>query len=179
MKPRGGGHSTLGYAPCATKKTLLFFFRFHRKTPIFTNFHPMTPYFLKILTFLTKCWEIFGHESPYFWCISLKDPLFWRNLSPKDPYIRVAWWHSYHFHMWVPPPPGNWSSNWKILFHMCGTYNCNYLKHTFRSFSFQLNRFSVKYRFPFISMISFHNFAFFTVKSLYSVTQRSVSQENA
>ena len=40
-----GGHSTLGYAPCATKKTLLFFARSHRKTPIFTNFHPMTPYF--------------------------------------------------------------------------------------------------------------------------------------
>ena len=77
--PGGGGHSTLGYAPCATKKTLLFFARFHRKTPIFTNFHPMTPYFSKISTFLTKCWEIFSHfgpESPYFWCISLKDPLF-------------------------------------------------------------------------------------------------------
>ena len=115
-----GVHSTLGYAPCATKKTLLFFACFHRKTPIFTNFHPMTPCFSKILTFLTKCWEIFGHfgpESPYFWCISLKDPLFlcplslkdplfWRNLSPKDPYIWGAWWHSYvTFICECPPPP--------------------------------------------------------------------------
>ena len=41
----GGGHSTLGYTPYATKKTLLFFAHFHQKTPIFTNFHPMTPYF--------------------------------------------------------------------------------------------------------------------------------------
>ena len=114
----GGGHSTLGYAPCATKKTLLFFARFHRKTPIFTNCHPMTPYFSKISTFLTKCWEIFGHfgpESPYFLCIllkdplflctlSLKDPLFWHNLSPKDPYIWGTWWHSYVTFICECPP---------------------------------------------------------------------------
>ena len=121
IKSPGGGHSTLGYAPCATKKTLLFFARFHRKTPIFTNFHPMTPCFSKILTFLTKCWEIFSHfgpESPYFLSISLKDPLFlcalslkdplfWRNLSPKDPYIWGAWWHSYvTFICEYPLPPG-------------------------------------------------------------------------
>ena len=113
-----GGHSTWGYAPCATKKTLLFCARFHRKTPIFTNFHQMTPYFSKISTFLTKCWKIFGHfgpESPYFWCISLKDPiflcalslkdpLFWRNLSPKDPYIWGAWWHSYVTFICECPP---------------------------------------------------------------------------
>ena len=57
--------------------------------------------FSKILTNLTKCWEFLCHfrpESPYFWRIplkdplflctlSLKDPLFWCNLSPKDPYI--------------------------------------------------------------------------------------------
>ena len=53
---------------------------------------------------------------------------------------------------------------------MCDTYNCDYLKHsTFRS---NLNQFSVKYRFPFPILL------FLTVKSP-SVTQRSVSEENA
>ena len=53
---------------------------------------------------------------------------------------------------------------------MSDTYNGDYLKYS--TFSFQLNRFSVKYRFP------SPNFAFFTAKSP-SDTQRSVSQENA
>ena len=52
---------------------------------------------------------------------------------------------------------------------MCDTYNCDYLKHN--TFRFNLIVFSVRYRFP-------PNFAVFTVKSS-SVTQRSVSQENA
>ena len=43
---------------------------------------------------------------------------------------------------------------------MCDTYNCDYLKHSSEI------------------QISLPNFAFFTVKS-HSVTQRSVSQENA
>ena len=42
----------------------------------------------------------------------------------------------------------NWSSNLKILLHMCDTYNCDYLKHM-QHISSQLNRFSVRYRFPF------------------------------
>ena len=54
---------------------------------------------------------------------------------------------------------------------MCDTYNCELSKA--QHISFQLNRFSVKYRFPFPILRGF-----FTVKSL-SVTQRSVSQENA
>ena len=58
--------------------------------------------------------------------------------------------------------------NLKILLHMCDTYNCYYLKHS----TFQLNQFSVKYRFAFPIL------RFFIVKSP-SVTQRSVSQENA
>ena len=49
---------------------------------------------------------------------------------------------------------------------MCDTYNCDYLKHS-------------KLRFNLIDLqISLPNFAFFTTKSP-SVTQRSVSQENA
>ena len=56
-------------------------------------------------------------ESPYFWmhftesplflcALSLKDPLFWHNLSSKDAYIWGAWWHSYiTFICECPPPP--------------------------------------------------------------------------
>ena len=52
---------------------------------------------------------------------------------------------------------------------MCDTNNCDYLKHStlrFNLIDFQLNK------------ISLPNFAFFTAKSP-SVTQQSVSQENA
>ena len=88
---RPGGHSTLGYAPCATKKTLLFFARSHRKTPIFTNFHPMTTYFSKILTLLTKCWEIFGHfgpESPYFLMhFTERPPIFVCIVTERPPFL--------------------------------------------------------------------------------------------
>ena len=52
---------------------------------------------------------------------------------------------------------------------MCDTYNCDYLKHStfrFNLIDFQLNT------------IFLPNFPLFTVKSP-SVTQRSVSQENA
>ena len=37
----------------------------------------------------------------------------------------------------------NWSSNLKILLHMCDTYNCDYLKHStfrFNLIDFQLNK---------------------------------------
>ena len=63
----------------------------------------------------------------------------------------------------------NWSSNLKILLHMCDTYNCDYLKHS--TFHFNLIVFQLDTDFP-------PNFAFFTVKSP-RVTQRLVSQENA
>ena len=52
---------------------------------------------------------------------------------------------------------------------MCGTYNCDYLKHS--TFRFNLIDFQ-------LMQISLPNFAFFTVNSP-SVTQRSISQENA
>ena len=52
---------------------------------------------------------------------------------------------------------------------MCDTYNCDYLKHS--TLRFNLIDFQLNTDFP-------PNFAFFTAK-LPSVTQRSVSQENA
>ena len=61
------------------------------------------------------------------------------------------------------------SSNLEIHLHMCDTYNCDYLKHStfcFNLIDFQLNRFP----FPILR--------FLTVKSP-SITERSVSQENA
>ena len=78
--------------------------------------------FSKISTNLTKCWEIFGHfgpESPYFWCILLKDPLFLCGLSLKDLLFDVICHQKAptsevlggtrirHFHMWVPPGINN------------------------------------------------------------------------
>ena len=65
--------------------------------------------FSKISTNLTKCWEIFGNfgpENPYFLMhfteipaifvrFVTERPPFWRNFSPKDPYIWGAWWYSY------------------------------------------------------------------------------------
>ena len=64
----------------------------------------------------------------------------------------------------------NWSSNLKILLHMCDTYNCEYLQHI--TFHFNLIDFQLHTDFPSQFCI------FFTVKSS-SVTQRSVSQEKA
>ena len=52
---------------------------------------------------------------------------------------------------------------------MCDTYNCDYLKHS--TLRFNLIDFQLNTDFP-------SQFAFFTAK-LPSVTQRSVSQENA
>ena len=53
---------------------------------------------------------------------------------------------------------------------MCDTYNYDYLKHS--AFRFNLIDFQLETDFP------SDNFTFFTVKA-HSVTQRSVSQENA
>ena len=52
---------------------------------------------------------------------------------------------------------------------MCDTYDCDYLKHS--TFCFDLIDFQLRTDFP-------SQFCVFTVKSP-SVTQRSVSQENA
>ena len=40
----------------------------------------------------------------------------------------------------------NWSSNLKILLHMCDTYNCDYLKHS--TFRFNLIDFQLSTDFP-------------------------------
>ena len=40
----------------------------------------------------------------------------------------------------------NWSSNLKILLHMCDTYNCDYLKHS--TFRFNLVHFPLNKDFP-------------------------------
>ena len=64
----------------------------------------------------------------------------------------------------------NLSSNLKTLLHMRDTYNCDYLQHS--TFPFNLIDFQL------ITDFSSQFCVFFTVKSP-SVTQRSVSQENA
>ena len=57
----------------------------------------------------------------------------------------------------------------KILWHMYDIYNCNYLRHS--TFSFNLIDFQLNTDFP-------SQICVFSVKS-HSLTQRSVSQENA
>ena len=64
----------------------------------------------------------------------------------------------------------NWSSNLKILLHVCDTYNCDYLKHS--TFCFNLVDFQLSTDFP-------SQFGVFYRKITYRVTQRLVSQENA
>ena len=59
--------------------------------------------------------------------------------------------------------------NLKILLHMCNTYNCDYLQQS--TFRFNFIDFQLNTDFP-------CQFCVFAVKSP-SVTQRSVSQENA
>ena len=63
------------------------------------------------------------------------------------------------------------NSNLKFLLHVCDTYDCDYLPHTTCCFyltDFQLN---------ILVHVSFPNLRFFTGN--HSVTERSVSQENA
>ena len=54
-------------------------------------------------------------KAVFFGCTSLKtryfctlchwkNPLFWRNVSPKDPHIWGAWWHSYVTFICECPP---------------------------------------------------------------------------
>ena len=72
---------------------------FCKKIDFFANFDRFDKMLRNFLAILTL-------KVPIFWCISLKDPLFWRNLSPKDPYnLRFLVALVRHFHMWVPPPP--------------------------------------------------------------------------
>ena len=102
--------------PChifVTQRPLIFAFNSQTSD----NFQQIID-FSKISTNLTKCWEIFGHfgpespifdalhlRDPLFLCtLSLKDTLFWRNLSPKAPCIWGAWWHSYVTFICEYPP---------------------------------------------------------------------------
>ena len=111
-----------------------------------SNFRKKIGFFQKISTNLTKCWEIFGYfgpESPYFLMHFTERPpifvhfvtqrlyLFWRNLSPKDPYIwghlrsqaliceiflvwnLIIYWFWRNF---VTTPPYWWSSLWSVVY---------------------------------------------------------------
>ena len=101
---RGGGHSTLGYESCATKKILLLFARFHRKTPIFTNFQPMTPYFSRILAIFNKLlvtersWHIVVTPRPFIFAFNSQTSYnfwqkirFFKNFDKCDEMLRNFW----------------------------------------------------------------------------------------
>ena len=151
----GGGTQLWVTHHVPPKRPYFFSLAFTERPPFLPTFIQWPPIFRKFRHFLTKCWEIFGHfgpGSPYFWCISLKDPLFlcawslkdllfWRNLSSKDPYMWGAWWHSYvtyesdvrvlggtrtSLSYVSAPPPGIYC----ILFHLVMKFSSLHLNQT-------------------------------------------------
>ena len=82
---------------------------FHKKIGFFDKFDEMLRNFWPFWPWKPLFFYAF-HWKTIFVCLVTERPHFWRNLSPKDPYIwgacLVALVH--HFHMWVPPgvPPG-------------------------------------------------------------------------
>ena len=101
--------STLGYAPCATKKTLytFFFARFHRKIPIFsptfTQWPPETPCHRKTLTHLC-------HSNPSFSQLIVKQVTifdkirFFKNFNKVDEMVRNSWPSPWKPHFTERPP---------------------------------------------------------------------------
>ena len=63
IKSPGGGHSTLGYAPCATKKTLLLWVAFTERPPFLPTFTQWPPIFNKLLV-TERPWHIFFTQRP-------------------------------------------------------------------------------------------------------------------
>ena len=116
--PGGGGALNFGLrVMCHQKDPTFFCPRFHRKTPIFYQLLPNDPHLSKISTFLTKCWEIFGHfgpESPYFLMhFTERPPISVRFVTERPPFLTqfvtgrpLHLWCLVavirHFNMWVP-----------------------------------------------------------------------------
>ena len=82
-----------------------FFENFVKFEEMLRNFWPFWPW--KPLFFMH-----FTERPPFLCALSLKDPFFWRNLSPKDPYIWGAWWHSYVTFTCECPPRSLLSAVW-------------------------------------------------------------------
>ena len=82
------------------------------------------------------------NEKEYSWHVPAMKFIGWSSWSKSCKYtikimIYVNMWNfgqfreNFIFCQWLL----NWSSNRKILLHMCDTYNCDYLQHSTFSFS--------------------------------------------
>ena len=92
---------------------------FRSLSPKDTHFSPNDPLFFKnfdIFDEMFNFWPFalkalflmhFTERPPNFVHFVTERPLFWHNLSQKDPYIWGAWWHSYVTFICEcsPPPP--------------------------------------------------------------------------
>ena len=106
------------------KRPYFFFAPFHRKTPIFTNFQPMTPYFLtknwifrkfrQIVEMLRNFWpfwpckplffDAFHWETPYFCALChWKTPFLTQFVTERPLHLKCLVALVRHFHMWVHP----------------------------------------------------------------------------
>ena len=71
---------------------------FVTQRPLIFTFNSQTSdNFWQNLDFFRKFRHIWQNVEKFLaiLALSLKNPLFWHNLSPKGPYVWGAWWHSY------------------------------------------------------------------------------------
>ena len=116
---RGGGALNFGLRTmCHQKDPTFFSLAFTERLPFLPTFTQWPPIFRKfwhfwrnvekflaILALKAPIFDAYHWKTPYFCALChSKTPLFWRNLSPKDPYIWVAWWHSYVTFICECPP---------------------------------------------------------------------------
>ena len=122
LNPSGGG-TQLWVTRHVPPKRPYFFRSLSPKDPHFQQLSPNDPLFFEnfdifdemLRTFWpfwpwkTLFFDAFHWKTPYFcalchWKTPFFDALFWCNLSPKDPYIWGAWWHSYVTFICECPP---------------------------------------------------------------------------
>ena len=100
QSPPTPGHSTLGYAPCATKKTLLFSLAFTERPPFLPTFTQWPPIFNKLLV-TERPWHIFVTQRPLIFAFNDKFDEMLRNFSPfwpwKPLFFDAFQWKTHYF----------------------------------------------------------------------------------
>ena len=84
------GHSTLGYVPCATKKTLLFLLTFTERPPFLPTFNQWPPIFNKLLV-TRRPWHIFVTQRPL---------IFTFNSQTSDNFGQKIWFFKKFWQIW-------------------------------------------------------------------------------
>ena len=112
-----GGHSTLGYTPCATKKTILFSLAFTERPPFLPTFTQWPPVFRKFWHFwrnVEKFWPFWPWKPLFLMHFTERPPIFVRFVTQRPPFLTQSVTERplhlrylvalvRHFHMWVPP----------------------------------------------------------------------------